>query len=154
MTLNYYAIGTALAGTMGTATPSATPPVGGTAIVTSTALPPNNLPSWPALLIELPHSAADIAAGNGFQDNQFEFDAYFVIGTSSGDDPRIRQTLLLWLGPLIESTYGAYQLGGLVDKAYVTSWRYEDYRYAGSVYPAWHLTVSVWKLGVPVTVTA
>jgi hypothetical protein len=40
-----------------------------------------------------------------------------------------------------------------VDKAYVTSAVYEQYEYGGAMYPAWHLVVRIWKMGVPVTLT-
>ena len=147
--VDYYAVGTALAGTMGSATLSTAPPLGGTAIRQSTVIGQNNLTNWPSLLVDLPHTSADVAAGSGSQDTQWDFDVYFLLSFAAGDDPRIRKTLLMWLGALINSTYGSIQLGGLVSKAYVVSATPVDYSYGGQVYPAWHLVVRVWILGIP-----
>lgn len=153
MAENFYSIGTALATQMGTVTLSTAPPLGGTAIRQSTVVAPNDMAVWPALVVDLPHTSAEIAVGAGWQDNQWDWDCYFILASASGDDPRIRQTLLDWLGPLMNATYGKYQLGGLVDKAYVVSAVYVDYTYGGQVYPAWHIVVRTWHLGVPVTLT-
>jgi hypothetical protein len=150
---DYFAIGTALAATMGTATLSTAPPIGGTAIRQATVIAPNNLTLWPALVVELPHTDSDVAVGNGWQDTSWDWDVYFILGRAVADDPRIRQTLLDWLGALMDSTYGSYQLGGVVDKAYVVSAVYEDYEYGGSMYPSWHLVTRTWNIGVPVTLT-
>ena len=149
MAEDFYAIGTALAATMGTAVLSSTPPVGGTAIRSATVLAPNNVNVWPILVVELPNSAADVVAQDGQQKYVDDWDCYLLIDKAAGDLPRIRQTLLMWLGPLLASTYGAVKLGlsTQVDKAYVTSYEEGTYNYGGVEHPAWHLVVRLWHTG-------
>lgn len=145
MSVDFYAVGTALAATMGGAT-CTSPPLGGTAIRQATVLAPNGMEVWPALVVELPHSGQDATVDSGDQRLVNDFDVFFIIGQASGDLPRMRETLLRWLGPLLNSTYGAMKLGqgAVVDKAYVVSYAEQPYNYAGIEYPAWHLVARVW----------
>lgn len=154
MSVDFYALGTALAGTMGTATAPSSVPLGGTAIRQATVLAPNGMEVWPALVVELPHSGSDATVDGGNQRLVSDFDVYFIIGQTSGDLVRMRETLLRWLGPLLNSTYAAMKLGqgSVVDKAYVISYAEQPYTYAAIEYPAWHLVVRVWT-NQQVTVT-
>jgi hypothetical protein len=153
MSVDYYAIGTALATRMGSATaPSGTQ--GGTAIRQSTVIAPNNLTASPAVIIELPSGEIGVPMGQ-VQKSEHDFDAYFLLDWSSAGDERVRKSLLQWLGPLIDSTYSAVQLGlTVIEKAVVTKYEYGQYEYGGQFYPAWHLTVHVWVNATGVTFTA
>lgn len=146
MSVDFYAIGTALATQIGTTTLASEPPLGGTAIRSASVIAPNNLEVWPYVVVQMPKSAADAIVDNGAQRYDSDFDVYFVIGMASGDSPRMRQTLLLWLGPLLRSTYGAAKLGmpANVLKSYIASWAEEPYEYGGTQYAAWHLVARVW----------
>lgn len=158
MSEDFYSLGTALAGVMGTAVLSSTPPVGGTAIRTATVLAPNNVTYSPFLVVELPSSSADVAVETGRQKYVDDWDVYLVFDRAAGDLPRIRQTLLMWLGPMLASTYGAMKLGlgTQVDKAYVTSYEETTYSYGTQAsvtsptqanHPAWHFVVRLWHTG-------
>lgn len=144
MSVDYFAMGTALAGTMGTATaPAGT--MGGTAIRSATVQAPNSLNMAPALIVDLPATSGEVAAANSLQKYIWDWDVYFILDWSSSDEPRVRKALLQWLGPLVEATYGAVTLGATVTKAYVVSARFEEYQYDSGTYPAWHLVVRTWN---------
>lgn len=153
MSLDLYAIGTALAAQLGTVTaPAGTD--GGTAIRQATVLTPNDISMLPAIVVELPHGEVADPAG-GIQDGIHDFEAYFVFGKNAGDIPRAKKVMLKWLGPLLNATYSAMKLGlaSSVTKSEVVSYEYGTYNYGTDEYHSWHLTVRVWTTQT-VTVTA
>lgn len=153
MSLDLYAIGTALATQMGTVTaPAGTD--GGTAIRQATVLAPNDIAMLPGFVVQLPHGEVSDPAG-GIQDGAHDFEAYFIYGKNAGDDPRAKKALLKWIGPLLNGTYSAMKLGLVasgVTKAEVVAYEYGTYNYGGDEYHAWHLTIRVWT-SQTVTVT-
>jgi hypothetical protein len=142
MSLDMYAVGTALATQYGTVTaPAGT--MGGTAIRGATIETPNNIPAFPYIVIELP--SGELPVGGGERRATHEFPVYFLFSRASGDTPRDKKALLQWLGPLFDATFTATKLGlTSVMKALPNSYEPVIYEYAGVEYHAWRFVVGVW----------
>lgn len=111
----------------------------------ATARTPNNVPSTPYVVVELPSGDITLPMG-GRRTGSHDFDVYFLLDRSSGDIPRDKVRLLRWLPGLLDATYGAMKLGlsPVVMKSAVISYEYGVYDYGGTEFHAWHLVVRVW----------
>lgn len=143
MSLDMYGLGTALAGQFVTVTaPAGT--MGGTVIRGATIEVPNNIPATPYVIVELPSGELQYENQG---DRRFDhvFDVFFLFQMASGDRPRDKKTMLLWLGPLLDALHGNYKLGlgGVVMKSRTTAFEPVVASYAGDEYHAWHLTTYV-----------
>lgn len=144
MSLDMYAVGTALAGRFLTVTAPADT-MGGTTIRGATIEVPNNIPVTPYVIVELP-SAELTVENQGQRRFDHTFEVFFLFQKASGDLPRDKRAMLRWLGPLLDALHGAYKLGlaGVVMKSRLESFEPVVATYAGDEYHAWHLTIHVW----------
>jgi hypothetical protein len=142
MSLDMYAVGTALATQYGTVTAPAS--MGGTVIRGSTIETPNNVQVFPYIVIELP--SGELPVGGGQRRAVHEFPVYFLFSRASGDTPRNKKALLQWLGPLLDATFTATKLGlsSVVMKALPNSYEPVIYEYGDIGYHAWRFVVGVW----------
>jgi hypothetical protein len=145
VTLDIFAVGTAIADKYATVTISDATVVGGTAIRESTFLPPNNLAVTPAVIVDLPSGQERVPESTYDQQDEWEFDVYFLLDKASGDIPRVTKAAAKWIMPLRNALHSGNQLGitGVL-KARPVSWKFEQYEYGGEEYDAWHLVVRVW----------
>lgn len=141
MSLDLYAVGTALASAFGAVTaPSGTQ--GGT-VVRGSGLEPNAIPTTPYVVVELPKG--EVTWDSSQLRIEHDFPVYFLWQKAGGDLPRDMTVMLKWIGPLLNATYSQAKLGvSDVQKAYVTAYSFGKYAYEGDEYHAWHLTVKVW----------
>ena len=119
------------------------------AIQGATARTPNNVPSTPYVVVELPSGEVPIPSGGrrvSSDSGGHNFDVYFLLDRASGDIPRDKVRLLRWLPGLMDATYGTSKLAlaPTVRKAMVISYEYGTYDYGGTEYHAWHLVCRVW----------
>lgn len=144
MTLNMYAIGTALATQVATVTASQGAAVGGTVIRGGVVEQPNSIPVTPYVVVTLP--SGDLTAGGGERVGVHNFPVYFLYQRSAGDLARETKTMLQWLGPLLDATISATSLGlsaSGVKSALLDSYEPVIYEYAGTEYHAWKFTYAV-----------
>lgn len=141
MSLDVYAVGTALAATFGTVTAPANT-MGGT-VIRGYSLELNAVPVTPYVVVELPKGEITFDPSRLLVEH--DFPVYFLFQKASADLPRDMAAMLQWLGPLLSATYGKMKLG-LTDvrKSYVTAYGFGTYKYEGDEYHAWHLTAKVW----------
>lgn len=140
MSLDLYAIGTALAGRYD----NLTPPTGEPAIAYS-GLPQNNLSSFPAVVVFPPEW--DFAYQSGAREGEMTWTVRFYKGRMSGDVNIDTTALLKWASVLIDATHGAIGLGisgGKVRKAIPTNGVVGVHTYGGVEYGVVELEIGVW----------
>jgi len=144
MSLDMYAIGTALAGHVANVTASQGAVEGGTVIRGSTAEQPNAIPATPYVVVSLP--SGEFVAGGGERVATHEFPIYFLYQKASGDLPRQTKAMLQWLGPLFDATISATAIGqtsNSVKSALLASYEPVVYEYAGTEFHAWRFVYEV-----------
>lgn len=119
-----------------------TPPTGMKNITSATARPPNNIPNTPFVIAWASDGDVKLA---GFQvDHTLRFNVVFYFSKSDGDIPRQYDALLEWVGILIDQLYAQQKLGVTgVKKGYVTRWEIGVLTYAGTLYEAVSMAVTV-----------
>lgn len=131
---------------------SGTAITGGTAIRGATARTPNNIPATPYVIVELPEGEVTVEE-QGDRRIQWDFDVYFLHQKASGDLPRDKVAMLVWLGKLLDALHGDMDLSvASVLKSRTITITPEVVEYAGDQYHAWHLIDRVWTSDV-VTLT-
>lgn len=152
MSLDMYAIGTAVAGKFASVT-APTGTMGGTAIRGATVETPNNIPATPYVVVELP--SGEVTQQASRRDGVHTFTTYFLFQKASGDLARDKKAMLKWLVPLLNAFNTGSKLGITeVMKTLITGYDYDTggYQYAGDVYHGWQFTVTVWTQdGVTIT---
>jgi hypothetical protein len=144
MSLDLYAVGTALAAQVATVTAPADVSMGGTVIRGSTVEAPNSIPNTPYVVVVLP--SGEVTAGGGERVAVHNFPVYFLYQRSAGDLPRETKTMLQWLGPLLDATISATSIGLAaqgVKSALLESYEPVIYEYAGTEYHAWRFVYAV-----------
>ena len=120
-----------------------TPPTGRTNVTLSTATPPNNLATTPAVVV-WPQSG-DVTVLSGRMAGEHEFAVSFYYAKREGDIPREAAALQAWLGVLLGQTFGALKLGVTgVLKAIPLRWEIGQLTYGGDSYDGITITVHVW----------
>lgn len=138
--MNAYTLATALAGKYASGT--LTPPTGYTAVRTSTAALPNNIPTSPWVLVTLPKG--EVVIGSGELNHALEFHVLFHYAKNTGDTPRDMVAMLSWIGILLGATWGDMDIGTTgVRKAYPTSYELVTFTYGGQEWYGWDITVVV-----------
>lgn len=147
MSLDLYAVGTALAGKFDDVTaPSGT--MGGT-VVRGSSVGVQTVPATPYVVVELPEGEVE-SEMQADRRITHDFHVYFLYGKASGDVPRDTAAMLKWLGPLLDAleTGNALGLGSQsgwnVVKSRTVSYEPGGYDVAGQPYHAWHFIARVW----------
>lgn len=138
MSLDIYAIGTALAARYETVTA----PSGETDIQYA-GLPQNNLADFPAVVVFPPEW--EFAYQSGSREGEMTWTVRFYRGRMSGDVNLDTTALLQWASVLIDATHGASKLGlTKVRKAIPTGGLVGVHTYGGVEYGVVELEVGVW----------
>lgn len=136
-----------LAGKYGSLT-SGTAITGGTAIRGATARTPNNIPATPYVIVELPEGEVTVEE-QGDRRIQWDFDVFFLHQKASGDLPRDKVAMLVWLGKLLDALHSDMDLSATnVVKSRLVTVSPEVVEYAGDQYHAWHIVDRVWTADV------
>jgi hypothetical protein len=131
---------------------SGTAVTGGTAIRGSTARTPNAIPATPYVIVELPEGEVTVEQ-MGERRVTWDFDVYFLHAKASGDLPRDKAAMLVWLGVLLDALHADMDLSvDAVLKSRLVSVAPEVVEYAGGQFHAWHIVDRVWTEDV-VTLT-
>lgn len=139
MSLDFYAIGTALAG----AYDNLTPPTGERSIQSS-GLPENNIASFPAVVVFPPEW--EIAYQSGARETEQTWTVRFYRGRMSGDINIDTTALLKWAGVLVDATHAASKLGigPPIKKALPVSGLIGVHTYGGAEYGVVEMEIGVW----------
>lgn len=138
MSLDFHAIGTALAA----AYADVTPPTGEDAIASS-SLPVNNIGAFPAVLVFPPEWES--AYQSGARETEQTWTVRFYRGRMSGDVNIDTTALLKWVGPLMDVTHSASKLGlSYVRKALPISGLVGVHTVGGVEYGVVELEIGVW----------
>lgn len=147
MSLDLYAVGTAIAGKFDdVAAPSGTQ--GGTAI-RGASVGVNSAPVTPYIVVELPEGEVGFEAQYDRRATH-DFSVFFLYSKASGDVPRDSAVMLKWIGPLLDALESGNTLGlgsesgWNVKKTRVLSYEPGNYDVGGQPYHSWRIVVRVW----------
>lgn len=147
MSLDMYAVGTALAGTFDDVTgPSG---VQGGTVIRGASVGLQSVPITPYIAVELPDASVE-SEMQADRRIAHDFHVYFLFQKSGADVPRDTAVLLKWLGPLLDALEAANALGlgsqsgWNVLKTRIVSYEPGQYEVGGQAYHSWHFTVRVW----------
>lgn len=116
--------------------------VGGAAIRTSTARPPNNIPTSPFVTVFLPEG--ELVLGSQWIDYSLTYRVTFHYAKHSADLARDVTGMLAWLGVLLGATWSDMDLGVTgIRKAYVTNFRFVVAEWGGDEWYGWEIDVTV-----------
>ena len=120
---------------MATAVGNVTPP-SGDAMRKAYGQAPNNIPTFPAAVVE-PKSGEMVLAPGAYRGTH-AIDVVLLIERASADFARIETRRQKWLPILLHAFDSAMALGlsGTVDKVYPIGWEFVTYPYAGVDYDA------------------
>lgn len=125
-----------------TVSPVPTGMVGGATIRTSTARPPNKIPTSPFVTVFLPELEAVLAPQ--WVDYGLDFRVTFHYAKHSADLARDVTGMLAWLGVVLGATWSDMDLGvSGVKKAYPTASRFVIAEWGGDEWYGWEVTVRV-----------
>ena len=120
-----------------------TPPTGYHNIRHSTARLPSNIPTSPWVLVTLPNGEVIVAP----QEVHLEYHVLFHYAKYQADLARDMTGMLLWIGVLLEATFGAYELGlnatEHVKSALPNQFNFDVFTYGGNEFYGWDITVEV-----------
>jgi hypothetical protein len=142
--LNALTIADALATKYASLTVSPVPSgmVGGAAIRTSTARPPNKIATSPFVTVFLPEG--ELVLGAGAIDFHLDFRVTFHYAKHSADLARDVTGMLAWLGVMLGATWSDMDLGVAgVRKAYPTNFRFVIAEWGGDEWYGWEITTRV-----------
>lgn len=134
---------TGIASAIATRYANLTPPSGYAAVTTSTHLPPQNLVSWPTVLVVHTGGAVSVTASN--RSGLLEFAVRFYLPQPS-DLGQAIEAQYAWLPTLLDALDGQVQLGEGDDgvaAANVTDYRVGFLTWGGEEFPGIELTVAV-----------
>lgn len=138
MSLDFHAIGTALAG----AYDGLTPPTDERNIQSS-GLPENNIAAFPAVVVFPPEW--EFAYEGGARYGEMTWTVRFYRGKMSGDVNIDTAALLKWASVLVDATHAASKLGlTVIRKAIPITGLIGVHTYAGTEYGVVELEVGVW----------
>lgn len=147
MSVDLYAIGTALAGQMDNVI-GPTGVQGGT-VIRGSSVGVQSVPVVPYLVVELPSGEVATEAQSDRRMTH-DFPVYFLWDKAAGDVPRNTAVMLKWIGPLLDALESGNTLGlgsesgWNVLKSRILSYEPGNYDVGGQPYHAWQLTVRVW----------
>ena len=136
--MDFYAIGTALAGAYDDLTPPS-----GEREIQSSGLPENNLASFPCVVVFPPEWEAAHEGGARYTEQTWT--VRFYRGQMSGDVNTNVTALLQWANTLFSATYSASKLGlSYIRKAVPITGLIGVHTYGGTEYGVVEIEVGVW----------